>query len=155
VPTLTPETAAPLAADQLDDSVLRAFVGYNLKRAYLTVRDDFIASLADLQLRPTKFSALALIVANPDISQAGLARALSVERSNLVLIVDELEGRELITRNRVMGDRRTYALRATLKGRRLHDKAVAAIRAHEERLLARLTPDERHRLVELLRRIER
>ena len=81
--------------------MLRSFVGYNLKRAYLTVHGDFIASLAGLDLRPTQFSALSLIVDNPDISQTELARALSIERSNMVLVVDDLEDRELINRNRV------------------------------------------------------
>jgi DNA-binding MarR family transcriptional regulator len=152
--TRTESIAAPRPQD-LNDAVLRSFVGYNLKRAYLTVHGDFIASLADLALRPTQFSALSLIVDNPDISQTELARALSIERSNMVLVVDDLEGRELLNRNRVKTDRRAYALRATLKGRRLRDKAVAAIRAHEERLLARLTPAERGLLIELLNRIER
>jgi len=155
VPARKSKSEAQRAPEEFDDAVLRSFVGYNLKRAYLTVHGDFIASLAGLDLRPTQFSALSLIVDNPDISQTELARALSIERSNIVLVVDDLEGRELINRNRVKTDRRAYALRATLKGRRLHDKAVAQIRAHEERVLARLDPAERRTLIEMLNRIER
>jgi DNA-binding MarR family transcriptional regulator len=146
---------ASRAPEELDDTVLRRFVGYNLKRAYLTVHGDFIDRLAGLELRPTQFSALSLIVDNPDISQTELARALSIERSNTVLVVDDLESRELINRNRVKHDRRTYALRATLKGRRLRDQAVVVVRAHEERVLSRLDPAERRLLIDMLNRIER
>ena len=155
MPARKPKKEAPRAPEELDDTVLRSFVGYNLKRAYLTVHGDFIDRLAGLELRPTQFSALSLIVDNPDISQTELARALSIERSNMVLVVDDLEGRELINRNRVKNDRRTYALRATLKGRRLCDKAIVEVRAHEERVLGRLDPAERRALIELLNRIER
>ena len=100
------------------------------------------------------FSTLSLIVDNPDIIQSRLAEALSMERSNLVLVIDELEQRELVTRGKVRGDRRAYALRATLKGRRLRDRALRAIAAHEDRLLADYSPDERARLIDMLNRIE-
>ena len=70
----------------------------------------------DLGLRQTTFSALATIIENPDITQTQLGHALSIERSGVVLIVDEMENADIITRNKVKTDRRSYALRATLKG---------------------------------------
>ncbi len=123
---------------ETDVGVLSSFIGYAMKRAYMTIHGDFLASFEHLGLRSGTFSALSIIVDNPDISQSQLARALAIERSGVVLIVDHLEGRELIGRHRVPGDRRAYALRATLAGCCLRDEAVEAIRKHEARVLSSL-----------------
>ncbi|PTW52945.1 DNA-binding MarR family transcriptional regulator [Breoghania corrubedonensis] len=141
------------SAGEVDPGVLASFIGYAMKRAYMTIHTDFLASLEHLGLRPGTFSALTIIVDNPDISQSQLARALAIERSGVVLIVDHLEGRELIGRHRVPGDRRAYALRATLAGRRLRDAAVEAIRRHEARVLASLSEEEQAALRGLLARV--
>jgi DNA-binding MarR family transcriptional regulator len=125
-----------------------------MKRAYLTVRADFVASLAHLALNPSQFSALALIVANPGVSQSALARALSVERSAVVALIDNLQNRAFVSRDPVPGDRRSYALRATLAGIRQWEKAIETIRVHEQRAFARLSDSERATLVELLSRVE-
>lgn len=139
--------------DEADRS-LRGFSGYSLKRAMATVQTDVNAALAPFDLRMVTFSALAVIVDNPGLKQAQLADALAIERPNLVLIVDELEGRDLITRERDRDDRRAYALQATLAGRRLRDKAYAAVSRHEEKMTKGLTEEERQALISALRRIE-
>lgn len=64
-----------------------------------------------------------------------------------------LEQAGLIGRHPVPTDRRAYALRATLKGRRLRDKAALALAAHEDAMLAGLSPQERAQLIDLLQRI--
>ena len=76
-------------------------------------------------------------------------------RNFVVVLVDELENADLIARNRVKGDRRSYALRATLKGRRAWAKAEALVHAHEARLFAALAPEDRERLHALLLAIDR
>lgn len=146
--------AAGDSEEMVNDTALRGFVGYNLRRAYLTIHDDLMRNLAEFGLRTISFSALAMIVDNPDINQSRLAEALSMERSNLVVVIDELEQRELVSRTKVKTDRRAYALRPTLRGRRLRDRAVRAVAAHEDRLLADLAADERIKLIEMLNRIE-
>lgn len=148
-PQQATDPAAPRA-----DAALRSFVGYNVKRAYIAIQTDFLAVLEEFGLRATTFSALTLIVAEPDMTQSQLAAALSIERSGVVLIVDELEGRDLITRNKVPRDRRTYALRATLAGVQLQAKAVAKVAAHEDRMLGALGPAERAELLRMLALIE-
>jgi DNA-binding MarR family transcriptional regulator len=61
--------------------------------------------------------------------------------------------RGLITRERVRGDRRRYALVLTPKGRKtLHD-VRRRIPHHEDRLALRLTPGERRQLVALLDKV--
>jgi DNA-binding MarR family transcriptional regulator len=136
------------------DAVMREFVGYNLKRAYIVLHQAATRALEEHDLRVRSFSALSLIVGNPGVSPSELADMLQMERSNLVLIVDELDTRDLISRTRMKSDRRRYALNATLRGRRLHEKAAAAIRRADERPLLRLTAEDRAQLVNLLSKIE-
>ena len=78
-------------ADQIDnvsDQGLRQFVGYSMKRAFLDIRDDLIVTLAPLGLRVMTFSALSIVVENPDLSQSQLAQSLRIERSGVVVLVD-------------------------------------------------------------------
>lgn len=136
------------------DLTLREFSGYGMKRAFNAIQTDVNAALAPFDLRMVTFSALVVIVDNPGLRQSHLADLLSIERPNLVVILDELEGRDLISRDRASDDRRAYALQVTLAGRRLHDKALAAVRAHEARMTAGLSAPERADLLRMLRRIE-
>ncbi len=155
-----PEKTAPAEADRnapaASDDLLREFIGYNMKRSFLVVREDMQRVLEPLGLKVATFSALSVVVENPDISQSQLAQVLKLERSGMVVLVDALEDDDLISRNRVPGDRRTYALRATPKGRRLFEKASAVVDAHEDALFGSvLNEEERATLLHLLQRVSR
>ncbi len=144
-------TAKEITAKEITDENLRQFVGYNMKRAFLNVRAD----LEPLGLRMTSFSALAVIIENPDISQSRLAEALHIERSGVVVLVDELESADLISRGRVAGDRRQHALRVTPEGAAKWKEAETAVNAHEAAMFSKLTEAEVSVLKELLRRVRR
>lgn len=141
----------------LDDvemtSDLEELVGYNLKRAYVIVRNDFRAALDGDDLAPRVFSALSLVVQFPNITQSELARMLGIERSGLVAIVDTLEKRGFLARATVPGDRRVQALVPTAAGATAYDRAVRAVRAHEARLFADFTETEVAQLISLLKKI--
>ncbi|WP_417263855.1 MarR family winged helix-turn-helix transcriptional regulator [Celeribacter sp.] len=140
---------------EITDQNLRQFVGYTMKRAFLMVREDLARVLEPLGLRMTSFSALAIIKENPDISQSRLAVALHIERSGVVVLVDELESADLIERGRVEGDRRQYALRTTALGDKKWQEAERAVEAHEDALFAALSTEERTTLRALLGRVGR
>ncbi|WP_316014458.1 MarR family transcriptional regulator [Roseobacter sp. HKCCA0434] len=135
------------------DTDLEGFVGYNLKRAYMIVQADFRATLGEGGLSPRVFSALSVCVSHPHITQSELARLIGIERSGLVAIVDELEEKRFLRRVPVPNDRRVQALVPTDAGRAAHGEAVAAIRAHEDRLFADMTGEEKQTLLILLRKI--
>lgn len=150
--------AAPVqtsVSESISDESLRSFAGYTMKRTFNVVKADLSRVLEPHGLRMMTFTALILIVDNPDLSQTQLAGALAIERSNLVTIVDDLEKGGWIARNPAPNDRRTHALRATLAGQKLCEKAFAAAQAHEEKLLAGLDENERAALISALRKIER
>jgi DNA-binding MarR family transcriptional regulator len=132
---------------------LEEFIGYNLKRAYVIVQADFRRALGEDGFAPRVFSALSLVVQYPNVTQSGLARMLGIERSGLVAIVDELEGRGLLKRTNVPGDRRVQALVPTQKGKTVYAEARATVRAHEEQLLSNLSTDEKATLMALLAKI--
>lgn len=137
----------------LPESDLETLIGYNLKRAYVIISSDFRRSLGEDGFAPRVFSALSLVVQFPNITQSELARMLGIERSGLVAIVDELEGRGYLSRNAVPGDRRVQALAPTKAGAQAYEKAAKAVQAHEKALLAHMTAEERATLISLLRKI--
>jgi DNA-binding MarR family transcriptional regulator len=139
-------------ADEVD-ARLHRLLGYTVKRVSASMMADAARVLEPQGLRVTTFSALSVICDAPDITQSALAQALAMERSNIVVIIDALEEAGLIARHRTPGDRRAYALRATLKGIRRRDAALAALTVNEDRQLAGLSLQERDQLSALLRRI--
>lgn len=138
------------AHGDLDD-----FVGYNLKRAYVTVSSDFRRALGEDGFAPRVFSALSLIVQFPTMTQSELARKLGIERSGLVAIIDELEAKGFVARQAVPGDRRVQALVPTPDGKTAYFHAREVVRTHEAELLSHLSPDETETLIGLLKKIRR
>ena len=151
-PTANPQSKR--AGPEVSDETLRGFVGYHMKRAFNVVQADLTQTLKPFGLRMLTYTALVLIADNPGLSQTQLAAAMDVERPNLVVILDELEQRELILRERVPTDRRAYALKVTLKGRQLYDKAVAADIAHEQRILSGMTQETRETVIAAMQLIQ-
>lgn len=139
---------------RVDDKTLRRFNGYQIKRTFNVIQSDLVQTLKPFDLRMLTYTALVLIVDNPGLRQSQLASAMDIERPNLVVIVDELERRDLITRDRLETDRRAYALKATLAGRRLCEKAVDAVSNHEAKLLEGISPEQRAVMMEVMRTIE-
>jgi len=138
----------------VSDRTLRTLLGYQMKRTFNVIQSDLSRTLKPFDLRMLTYTALILIVDNPGLRQSQLAEAMDIERPNLVVIVDELERRDLILRDRVESDRRAYALKATLAGRRLCEKAVAAVTAHEKLLLKGISPDALTTAMKVMQLIE-
>ena len=139
---------------RISDDTLRQFIGYHLKRASNAVLGDLARVLKPFELRMITYTALVLIVDNPGLRQSQLADAMDVERPNLVVIIDELERRDLISRDKVPTDRRAYALRPTPAGRQLYERAVAAVSAHERALLKGITPEAQALIVDVANRLQ-
>jgi DNA-binding MarR family transcriptional regulator len=143
-----------IAPAKVKDDTLRSFAGYYMKRAFNVVQADLSHRLKPLGLRMVTFSALVLIVDNPGLRQSHLADALAIERPNIVAILDELQRKGLIARDRAPDDRRAYALRATQAGEQTYQQAMAVMRDHEHQVFDALTPAEREALIATLRKVE-
>ena len=86
-------------------------------------------------------------------SQAELADALGLDRSNLASLVNDLCDRELVERTRDDADRRRYVLRLSRKGEQLLRRTDGAIAATEDDLLSALDEPQREQLYTLLRQV--
>ena len=89
-------------------------LGYVLRRTQSAVFADFAATFAKAgeALTPGEFGLLVLVDRNAGLSQMALARALGIDRSTLVPILDRLQARGLLVRRRSPTDGRTHALGA-------------------------------------------
>jgi DNA-binding MarR family transcriptional regulator len=93
---------------------------------------------------------LSTLVESGPLTQIELATALAVDRTAMVYLIDELEERELVRRDRKPGDRRSFLITLTDNGRNTQRKAAAALRTGAEALLEPLEEAERTQLVALL-----
>ena len=142
-----------MPATGLDFDILPQLLGYQLRRAQLRMFTDFAAAMDAVQITPGQFGVLVLIAANPGSTQSALARAIGIERSTMVAVIDTLEGRTLVERRPSPVDRRSYALVLSAGGLRMMDRLRPLVRAHEDRIAGNLSPAERRQLIDLLRRM--
>lgn len=131
----------------IDYDVLTRHLGYLVRRAQLWIFQDFIRTLATVDVRPAQYSVLVVIGANPGLPQIALAQALGIERARLVRLLDELQHRGLIERQSSASDRRSHALHLTKAGRRLLVKLKALAAEHEAHLAEKLGPERHGELV--------
>lgn len=110
-------------------------------------------TLRPLGLGAQQYLVLEQLQALGQTSQAELADALGIDRSNLAAIAAELSDRDLVARTRDADDRRRYVLRLSPAGARLLRRTDGAIAAAEDDLLAPLDPGQREQLYGLLRRL--
>jgi DNA-binding MarR family transcriptional regulator len=86
-------------------------------------------------------------------SQRELSGFLGLDPSQVVSLIDDLQGRGLVERKPDKRDRRSRIIVATPAGRRLLRKALLAARAAGDADFANLTDDERKTLSELLTKV--
>ncbi len=118
--------------------VLENHLGYFLRRAQIAVFQDFIRTLAEIDIGPAQYSVLTVIGSNRGPSQAEVADLLGIERARLVRMLDRLERRGLTIRQPSSTDRRSHALQLTPHGQKLFKRAKALAATHEARLIGRL-----------------
>jgi DNA-binding MarR family transcriptional regulator len=161
-PTIMPPTkkqaafaaAVQEAAEQpLTQDVLLSLVGYNCRRAYLSIMPLFAERMAQYELRTVDFSVLSLLQANPNITQKRLSQAISVSPPNLAILLDRLEERGLLARQRNPLDKRSHTLALTPAGSRLCTRAEKTAGELERDATAMLTAGERAQLLALLQKI--
>jgi DNA-binding MarR family transcriptional regulator len=109
--------------------------------------------LEPLGLRPRHLIALTVMRENGGVTgQQELAAELGVDRTNLVGLLNELEGEGLILRRRAPQDRRRHIVELTPAGEERLAAAEAAIGAAEDEVLGALSDRQREQLFELLQR---
>ncbi len=129
----------------LNYGVLNSSLGYFIRRAQLRIFQEFNHFFEALDIKPAQFSALEIIHSNPGLRQSNLAKALNIQRTNMVGMLDKLQQRGLIERKPSTNDLRAHALHLTTKGEKLLDHLHQQFHLHESLLHERLG-EERYQL---------
>jgi DNA-binding MarR family transcriptional regulator len=131
--------------------VLNGHLGYFIRRVQVWVFQDFIRTLAQIDISPAQFSVMVVIRANPGLSQAELAATLGIERARLARLLHRLQGRGLIQRLESSDDGRRHALQLTSQGRTLLTRAKTLAARNERRLIEKLGGGRHGMLLQALR----
>lgn len=151
--TPPPVQAAAAAVEQVDARYLQTLIGYNARRAALTIIGEFLQRMAVYDLRPVDFSVLSLVTHNPGITSRQLCAALNILPPNLVGMIHALEKRGVIERRPHPHDGRAMGLHLTASGGQLMREAEQTASELETTATARLTAAERKTLIRLLQKI--
>ena len=123
-----PPAENAVAENAVDLGHLSALLGYHLRRAEVFAFQNFAAHLGADGVSPGQLGVLLLVEANPGSNQTRIGKALGIDRSTLVSIIDMLEKRGLIRREPSPTDRRSHALVLSARRGRLPARHPAAAR---------------------------
>jgi len=138
---------------ELDTAYLETLLGYNARRAALSVIAVFLQRMEPYGLRPVDFSVLTLIAHNPGITSRQICTALDILPPNLVGMIKSLDKRGLIERRAHPTDRRAQGLHVSAAGKRLQREAETTATQLEQDVSKALTADELQTLNHLLRKV--
>jgi len=123
------------------------FVAQQVAQALATER------LEPLGLSPRAWGVLSTLAESGPLTQIELAITMSIDRTAMVYLLDELEDRSLVQRVRHPQDRRAFLIHLTADGQDLQRRAAAALAGAADTLLTPLDHAERVQLVNLLAKV--
>lgn len=132
---------------------LADIVGFHIRLAHVAVYRHFTETFCDLDLTQKQVSVLWLVDDHPGISQIAVGQRLQMDRATTMTIVNRLQERGYLRRERSTSDARKQALYLTKPGMEALVTAKGCIAEHEAWLKGRFSPDEVKKLVEMLSRI--
>ena len=100
-----------------------------------------------------RYGVLVMLGEGAQETQAAIADALGVDRSQLVGVLDDLEKDGFVERKRDPNDRRRHAVSITAEGKRQLVRLRAAVQEIEESILAPLDEADRKALHDALFRV--
>jgi DNA-binding MarR family transcriptional regulator len=133
--------------------LVRARLGWLLKHANLRLTELNRAALAPHGIEGRELAVLLSLDEREPLSQREAALRLGIDRTTMVALVDELEGKGLVERRPHPADRRKNVVTFTEYGRETLQRAVAAADEAERRFLAPLPAQEAHAFRDTLRRL--
>ncbi len=159
-----PAAAHPPPADPVDGpgadakslslGALGNLLGYHIAQASVTTGALFDQHAGQpFGLRKVEYSLLLLTIANGPLSPKKLAQALALSAPNLTMLLDRLQARGLLRRERSALDRRSQNVVLTDEGQRIAVASAAAAAPMEQALFERLSRAEHAMLIELLRKV--
>lgn len=138
----------------LQTGALESVIGYRIAKARVTTQALFVRHIGKpFSLRPVEFSLLMLLQANEALAPAQLSKALALSRPHLTLLLDRIQDRGLLDRERSQVDRRSQQVRLTPAGAALAAELAQCAPGMEAELQRSLSAAERAMLIELLDKV--
>ena len=109
--------------------------------------------LAAMALSARQAGILTMVTELEPMTQKALGAALRIDRTTMVALLDDLEDKGFVVRQRHPSDRRAFLVHPTGSGRAAKAAAVQILDEQQRRFLAPLTPAERSQLAALLTRL--
>jgi DNA-binding MarR family transcriptional regulator len=125
-----------------------------LVRAEKAVVRELTKALAPLDLKIAQLDVLMNLYRHPGMSQHDLARRLLVGRSNITMLLPQLEKQGALTREGDPKDKRVIRLNLTAEGVELLMRALKIYSGLIERVMAQSSPTECDMMGDQMRRIE-
>jgi len=141
--TTTPEAEASTRPIQRVAKELVASSGFLLARLGFAFKGKAIERIEREGFEGHHYSVLAILGEGARETQGTIAEALDVDPSRLVAVLDGLEERELIVRQRDPQDRRRHVVSITPAGRRQLQRLRSIAKELEAEFFAALSPEER------------
>lgn len=136
----------------LDWGVLSKSVGPRIRLLRNNLNARSIAASEPFGLPTGSLTIMSLIARNPGSSQKELADKAGITGPGLVSLVDELEKRELVRRDRSTADRRRNMLVLTDKGEETVEELFKVVSQIEAPIREELSPQELEQLIGLIDR---
>ncbi|MFJ9778806.1 MarR family winged helix-turn-helix transcriptional regulator [Amycolatopsis sp. NPDC101161] len=130
-------------------------LGWALRVVSGAFRRTATSSVAALPGGPRGYLVLMAVVSGPPRSQLALAQQLTLNKTVMTYLLDDLEAEGLLTRQQDPVDRRARQVLITEKGTRALKEARERLSKAEAQLLADLDPAEQQQLRTLLERVAR
>jgi DNA-binding MarR family transcriptional regulator len=124
-----------------------------LKRLGFTVKERSMKAYEETGLHPYHHGILTVLGERSLDTQGAIADALGYDRGQLVGLLDDLEERGLVERQRDPSDRRRHIVRITPDGEKMLRRLRALSRQIEDEFLSPLSDEERGDLHALLYRL--
>ena len=139
--------------ENVDFGPLANWVGFHLRLAQTASFQAFVQEARAVDLSPGRFATLMLIGRNPGISQTALAAANGRDKSTLTPILEDLERRGLIVREKMKTDRRSYQLSLTDAGKKMLDQLTVCAKRHDDNLDRIIGAKDRVKFLKILQKI--
>src|SRR5919109_4671547 len=149
-------TLSPHAMDATSTSLVTEHVGpsrellrnvpFLLKLLGAAAKERSLQAFESSELNPQHFAVLSLLEEGTRDTQATIADALGYDRSHLVGLLDELEEKNLVERQRDRSDRRRHVVSLTPAGKKTLGELRAVAKQVETEFLAPLDPEDRQAL---------
>jgi DNA-binding MarR family transcriptional regulator len=132
---------------------LVASSGFLLARLGLAFKSRALERIEAEGFEPHQYSLLAIVAEGARPTQAAIADALALDPSRLVALLDSLEERDLIERQRDPLDRRRHVVSITPEGERRLERLRAVAKELEDEFFGALDENDRVAFHELLVRL--